>query len=303
MGNPVLERIKYITAVVLYGTIGMFLRYVSLPSEIAAMFRGIIGSAFIFAFLKIRKRRFDRAAIRRNLGWLVLGGAALGLNWIFLFAAYVQTTVAIASLCNYMAPVIVILLSPLVLGEKPDLRKMPCVAAAILGIILVSGVWNGSVGNPSGIVMGLLAAACFVLIVICNRKIRGVDALEKAAIQLALSAVTILPYVLVRNIGTALSVNLRSVIIVVILGLVHTGFAYCLYFSGMSTLPVSAVAILGYLEPVVSVLCSVLFLHETLGIAGWIGAVLILGAAILSETMKPAPEMEDSAREKDPPGA
>lgn len=284
--NLFVERAKYITAVVLYGTIGLFLRHVSIPSEIVAMCRGIIGSAFILSYLKSRKQHLDWKAIRRNMKWLLIAGICLGLNWVFLFAAYMQTTVAVASLCNYMAPITVILIAPLALRERLDKRKLPCVAAAFIGIVLVSGVWNGSVGSVSGVVMGLAAAVCFVVIVICNRKLREIPALDKTVIQLAISAVTILPYVLVRNLDSPLEWDAQSVLIILILGLFHTGVAYCLYFSGMGSLPVQTVAILGYLEPVVSVLCSAFFLHEAMGAAGWIGAVLIIGAAVVSESMK-----------------
>ena len=281
--NPAVERMRYVTAVVLYGTIGMFLRYVDLPSEIVALCRGSIGALFIFLYQKSRHQVIDREAIRRNLFWLLLSGICLGLNWIFLFAAYIQTTVAIASLCNYMAPAIVVLIAPLLLHEPLEKRKLPCVAAALVGIILVSGVWNGSVGSISGVIMGLAAALCFVGIVICNRKIHDIDAMDKSVVQLAVSALTILPYVLVRNFHASLQWTLPSVLIILMLGAIHTGVAYCLYFSGMGSLPVHTVAILGYLEPVVSVLCSALFLHESMGPAGWAGAVLIIGAAVLSE--------------------
>ena len=279
------ERIKYILAVVLYGTIGLFLHFAAVPSEIAAMCRGILGALFILLYLKLRGRRMDRAAIRANRKWLLIGGVSLGLNWIFLFAAYVQTTVAIASLCNYMAPLIVILIAPAVLGERSDWRKMLCAGAAFAGIVLVSGVWNGSLGRLSGVAMGLMAAVCFVVIVISNRKLRGISALDKSVVQLAVSAATILPYVLARNLGKPIALDLRSVLIVLMLGVVHTGIAYCLYFSGMGSLPVQTVAILGYLEPVVSVLCSAFFLREAMGAAGWIGAVLIIGAAVVSESL------------------
>ena len=285
--NTAVERWKYIIAVLLYGTIGTFLRYVSLPSELVAFFRGSIGSVFILLYLKARRISMDRSAVRSNLPVLILSGIFLGLNWIFLFAAYIQTTVAIASLCNYMAPVIVILIAPVVLREPLDKRKLPCVAAAFLGIILVSGVWGGSVGRLSGVFMGLAGALCFVGVVICNRKLRNIPALDKSIVQLAVSALTILPYVLIKNRGAALVWDLRSVLIVLLLGVVHTGVAYCLYFSGMGSLPIQTVAVLGYLEPVVSVLCSALFLREAMGIPGWIGAVLILGAALVSETMPP----------------
>ncbi|MBQ9528713.1 MAG: EamA family transporter [Fretibacterium sp.] len=281
-----IERVKYILAVVIYGTIGLFLRYVSLPSEIVALCRGIIGSGFILLYLRAKRQHINLPAIRQNLFWLAASGICLGLNWIFLFAAYMHTTVAIASLCNYMAPIIIILIAPIVLHEPLDMRKIPCVIAALIGIVLVSGVWGGSVGNIAGIFLGFASASCFVGIVICNRKIHDVPAFDKAAFQLAMSALTILPYVLLKNHGAALEVDLRSVLIILTLGIVHTGIAYCFYFSGLGSLPVQTIAILGYLEPVVSVLCSAFFLREALGITGWIGAVLVLGAAVVSESIK-----------------
>ena len=131
------ERLKFITAVVLYGTIGMFLRAVNLPSEVVAMARGCIGSIFILLFMKMRHIPLNTRSIRRNLYLLLISGILLGLNWVFLFAAYIKTTVAIAILCTYMAPLIVILVAPAVLHEKMNLKKLPCVGVAFVGIVLV----------------------------------------------------------------------------------------------------------------------------------------------------------------------
>lgn len=278
------ERLKYILAVVLYGTIGMFVRFVSLPSEEVALCRGLFGSLFILLYMKLTGRRMDMAAVRKNSFWLSMSGISLGLNWIFLFAAYVTTTVAIASLCNYMAPLIVILIAPVVLNEKLNVKKLPWVGLALIGIILVSGVIGSGPVNPRGLLMGMLAALGFTGVVICNRKIRDISAYDKSVIQLAISALTILPYVIVVNHGLVMPADLRSVLIVLMLGIVHTGFAYCLYFSGMGTLPVQTVVILGYLEPVVSVFCSAFFLQEPMSISGWIGAAMIIIAALMSET-------------------
>lgn len=283
--NTAVERIKYIIAVVLYGTIGLFLRQVSVPSEIVVLFRGILGSAFIFTFLRVRGQKPDLAVIRENLRWLLISGVCLGLNWVFLFAAYLHTTVAIASLCNYMAPIIVVVITPAVLREPLNKKKIPCVIAAFVGIVLVSEFWTGNAGDASGILMGLMAAVCFVIIVICNRKMHGISAYDKSLVQLSISALTVLPYVLLKNRGAELDWNARSILFILILGLVHTGVAYCLYFSGMATLPVQTVAVLGYLEPVVSVLGSAFILREHMGLCGWIGTVLIIAAALFSETI------------------
>ena len=236
--------------------------------------------------MKITHQGIDREAIRKNRKWLILGGICLGLNWVFLFEAYIKTTVAIASLCNYMAPVIVILIAPFVLHEPLDKRKLPCVILAFIGIVLVSGVWEGTLGSVSGIIMGSLGALCFVGVIICNRKLKEISPLEKSLIQLAISVVVILPFVLVKNIGRTLEVDLRSVLITLMVGIINTGLAYVFYFSGMSTLPVHEVAILGYLEPVISVLCSVFFLQEYMDFIGWLGTILIIGASVLCRNIE-----------------
>lgn len=288
------ERVKYITAVILYGTIGMFLRYVHAPSELVALCRGIIGAAFIFLYRLLQGQQPARSAIRKALPLLIFSGVCLGLNWIFLFAAYIRTTVAVASLCNYLAPAVVILITPAVLRERLDLRKIPFVLLALAGILLVSGVWEDGGGDTAGVLLGLAAAVFFVLLVVCNRKLKAVPALDRAMIQLAVSAAAILPYVLIRNWGTMPELDLRSWGIILMLGIVHTGLAYCFYFSGMGSLPVQTVAILGYLEPVVSVLCSVLFLREPLSLPGWIGAFLVLASAAVSEALPEKRQKNDS---------
>ena len=280
------ERIGFIIAVVLYGTVGMFLRFSGLPSEAVALYRGVLGALFILLYRSLRGEKPDTAAIRRNLFLLILSGILLGLNWIFLFAAYVRTTVAVASLCNYMAPILVIAFAPLVLKEKLDLRKLPCIAVALLGIILVSNLFGGGIGDPAGIIFGLAGAVCFAGIVFCNRRLRDIPAMDRALMQLAVSALTVLPYVLLHNGGLPIPSG-RALQIVLMLGILQTGIAYCLYFRGMAVLPVQTVAILGYLEPVVSVLCSAVFLHEPLRPLGWIGAVLVIAAAAVSELMPP----------------
>ncbi len=282
------DSLKYSLAVVLFGTIGMFLRWINIPSEIVVLCRGIIGTLVVWIVIRLKGKHVDLAAVRKNLLWLVLSGVSLGLNWIFLFAAYLHTSVAVASLCNYLAPVIVVMLAPLLYRERLGLKKLLYVAFAVVGVFLISGVIGTAPETLSGIgiLFGLLAALGFVGIILCNRRLTGMNAYDKVIVQLAVSALTVLPYALVKNIGTPLVLDLRSVLLTVMLGLIHTGFAYCLYLDNLGKLPVHSVAVLGYIEPVVSVLCSVFILGEQMTLLGWIGAVLIIGAAAASELIK-----------------
>ena len=186
---------------------------------------------------------------------------------------------------NYLAPVIIVLLGPVLLKEDLNPKKLVCVGAAFVGIILVSGIVGGSIEsvNLTGIGLGLLAAAGFVALVIFNKKMKDISAYDKSVVQLSVSALTVLPYVIFNNMGKTITVNPRSVLITLMLGLIHTGLAYVLYFGSLGKLPVQTVAILGYLEPVISVLASALVLREYMNLAGWIGAILIIVAAAASE--------------------
>ncbi len=279
------QKLEYITAVFIYGTIGPLIRFVSLPSEVIVLCRGVIGTAFIGLFLWIRKYKYNKQAIKENLFPLVASGICLGFNWICLFAAYNITSVAIASLCNYTAPIIMVILAPFLYGEKLTPLKKICIVTSFIGIVLISGVFpNGFEGmNLPGLVLGFLSAAGFVGLVIFNKKLKNVTQYDKLMVQLPSSVLIVLPYVIFHNIGKTMTFDTKSIIIVLILGIVHTGIAYSFYFDSLSAIPVQAVAVLGYIEPVVTIILSALVLHESLDLFGIIGAVLILGSAVLSE--------------------
>lgn len=279
---------SFVSSLCIYGTIGWAFAYINLPSEVVVLFRGAIGTAFIAAALLLIRRRVDWAAIRRNLKWLAAGGVSLGLNWVLLFAAYRATTVAVATLCNYMAPVMLILVAPLLLGEKRSMRKAACALVAVIGMAMVSGVFEGGAQGvtPGGIALGLGAAVFSASIILANKKLGDIPMLERSATQLAFATLAALPFVVVNNMGQTLSPDALSIGLVVLLGILHTGVAYSLYFGGLSGLSAQTAAVLGYVEPAVSVLVSTLILHEPLSIFGWAGAAIIIGAAALSEIVE-----------------
>ncbi len=161
-------RMQFVTAVLLYGTIGPLTRFIDVPSEVIVLVRGSFGALLVLLFQLARGRTPDIAAIRDNLGWLVASGICLGLNWVFLFAAYAHTTVAIASLCNYMAPIIVIAISPVVFKERIGPRRLACILAALVGIMLVSDLPSAVAGSvdPTGAALGLAAAVGAALVIV-----------------------------------------------------------------------------------------------------------------------------------------
>lgn len=280
--------LQYVSALCIYGTIGWAVAYINLPSEVVVLCRGILGTLVVFAVLMITKGRFDMAPVRQNLRWLVASGMCLGFNWVLLFASYRFTTVAVASLVNYMAPIAMILAAPALLGERLSYKKTACAAVAVLGVMMVSGVFTGGAEGVSatGVALAAGAALGFFGMVLCNKKCGPVPVYEKTVVQLASSVAITLPFVLVNNWGVALHPDALSVGLVIMLGVVHTGFAYCLYFGALGHLSAQTIAVLGYIEPAVAVLVSAFALHEPLSALGWLGAALIIGAATASEVVE-----------------
>ena len=279
-----------IAAMVVFGTIGLFVRNISLPSSVIALCRGVTGTLFLLVLLFWRKLRFDRKAIRKNLLWLVLSGAAIGFNWILLFESYRFTSVAVSTLCYYLAPILVILVSPMVLKEKLTVKKIICVAAALIGMVCLSGVPQSGLpsgGELKGILFGVSAAVLYASVILMNKQLSDIGALEKTIMQLGVAAAVLLPYCLLTLKGAVLTVDLKSLLLLIFVGVVHTGMAYAVYFDALGVIRGQTAAILSYIDPVVAVLASVLILREPMRSLEIVGAVLILGAAVISEVHLP----------------
>ena len=262
------------------------MRNIPLPSSVIANCRGIIGLLFLLLVMGMKHLRFQWPAIRRNALYLGLSGLMLGFNWILLFEAYRFTTIAAATLCYYLAPMIVVALSPIVFGESLNGRKLLCVLAALGGMVLVSGVAEGGLPDISqvrGVLLGLAAAGLYAAIVICNKKLSGIGGTERTAIQLGISALVLLPYNLLTTQADFAALSGTALLLLLVVGVVHTGICYYLYFGCMEDLPSQTVAILAYVDPVVAVLLSALVLKEPMTVGMWLGALLIIGAAILLE--------------------
>jgi RarD protein len=283
------------SSMLIFGTIGLFRRYIPLSSGLLAFSRGILGALFLGLFLMIRRLPEQRLKKRKG-SWnrtsapvfflLILSGALIGVNWILLFEAYNYTTVATATLCYYMQPTIVILLSPLFFHERLTAKKLVCAFLAVLGMFLVSGAAGEGIPQGDafrGILCGLGAAVLYAAVVIMNKCIRNIDPYLKTILQLASASVCLLPYLAVTGQLSYVKLDGFSLFMLLVVGIVHTGIAYTLYFGSTDGLKAQTIALFSYIDPVSALFISVLFLHEPMGAAGLVGAVLILGAAFAAE--------------------
>ena len=303
-----------IASMLIFGTIGIFRRYIPLSSGFLACARGIIGGTCLCFWMKIRGLKIQHKIGWKNTVLLAVIGAMIGVNWILLFEAYNYTTVATATLCYYMQPTIVLLLSPLIFKEKLTKKKMICALLALVGMFFVSGMMEGNgihSSDAKGILFGLMAAVLYACVIIMNKLVKVKDAYERTIIQLFFAAIVMIPYLILslrkgqsffRYEENQISVSSLikgvpaftaihnfltffgiAILMLLIVGVVHTGLAYALYFGGMSGLKSQSIAVLSYIDPVFALILSVCVLHEGMSIYGMIGAGLVLGSAIFSE--------------------
>lgn len=270
-----------IVSMIIFGTIGIFVEYIAMPSGIIAAFRGIVGMLVLLITIAVSKKKPDKAAIKRKFPVIIASGAAIGFNWILLFEAYRHTGVPVATVCYYMAPIIVIAFSPLFFKERLGLKKILCVAVALLGTVAVSGVLQADTSKLTGILLGLGAAVLYASVVIMNKFLADVPSLERTAFQLGVAGFTVLPYALLTM--GEVSVTPLSLGLLFVVGIFHTGFAYTMYFGAVGRLKGQTVAILSYIDPASAILLSALFLSQTPTVLEAIGAVMIIGAAFVGE--------------------
>ncbi len=285
MENDKTALLKLVFTMVLFGTIGIFVRYITFPSSLVALVRGIIGTIFLLiVVVGVKRQKIDVKAVKKNLLLLIISGGAMGFNWILLFEAYNYTTVATATLCYYLAPIFVIIASPILLKEKLTLKQIICVIVALIGMVFVSGVLDISISisETKGIIFGVGAAILYASVIMLNKVIKDITAYDKTILQLGAAAAVLIPYCALTIDFSALQADGMAVLMILVVGILHTGIAYAMYFGAIKELNTQTAAILSYIDPVVAVLLSAFLLNESLGFAGVIGAVLILGSTLVS---------------------
>ena len=300
--------IKVLIAMLLWGSLGVFVKNISLESVEISFFRGIIGSIFlgIVLLIKMRSKKKSDEDIyletskneykkkdKKSIIVLIISGMAIGFNWVFLFNSYNYITVANATIVYYLAPVIVIFVSPIFLKEKLTSKKVVAVICAMCGLILIvkTNTSNVNIDLTSGIINAFIAACLYASVIILNKFIKNVDDYKKTFIQIFMASMVLLPWVIYRD--KIVFDSIKSIILILVLGIAETGIAYCIYFSAMKDLKAQSVAILGYIDPVSSVVFSIFLLREPFSIYQLIGGVIILLSAIISEK-KPKPKIIES---------
>ena len=277
-------RLMMIFSMVIFGTLGVFVRNIPVSSGELALYRAILAALLIAVYLGITKQKIPFANIKKEVPLLLASGVAMGVNWIFLFQAYKYTTVSLATLSYYFAPVIVTVACPFLFKEKLTGKQIICFLMSTAGLVMITGI--GKIGSNTdfiGILWGLGAAFFYAVVILLNKFIKGVEGIHRTFLQFLSAIVILIPYVAVTGGVTLGQLHTVGWINLLIVGLLHTGITYCLYFSALKELPGQKAAILSYIDPLVAVVISVTVLGESMTVWQAVGGLLILGFTLWNE--------------------
>lgn len=279
------SRIMLAVSMAIFGTLAPFVRNVAVSSGELALYRAIMAAIILGLFLLITRQKIPFRTIKKELVLLLFSGVAMGFNWILLFEAYKYTTVSAATLSYYFAPVIVTLVCPLLFKEKMRAKQWICFVMSTVGLVLITGIGDSQSGtdNLKGILFGIGAAFFYATVILLNKFIKNVAGIHRTFLQFIAAIIVLVPYVAFSG-GVTLGVlDSKGWVCLLIVGIIHTGITYCLYFSSLKELPGQKAAILSYIDPLVAVLISVTVLGESMSLLQIIGGALILGFTLWNE--------------------
>lgn len=283
--NKKSSRLMFVSAMAIFGTMAPFVRRIGVSSAELSLYRALLAACLIGVFLLATGRKLPVKTLKKELLLLMCSGGCMAVNWILLFEAYKYTTVAIATLSYYFAPVLVTAASAFLFREKLTKKNILCFAMSTAGIAIItgsSGLGGGS-NNSLGILFGLGAAVLYAGCILLNKAIKGVGGIERTFLQFLAAIAVMIPYVALTGGVTVEKLDMTGWVCLLVIGLVHTGITYCLYFTAVEHIPGQAVAILSYIDPLVAVIIGVLILSEPLTGAQLIGGAMILGFTLWNE--------------------
>lgn len=283
-------KIEMISAMLIFGSIGIFVKNINISSIEIAFYRAVVASLFLIFASFFIKQKITYSSIKENALLLIISGMAIGINWILMFQAYKYTTISNATLIYNTAPIFVILLSPIVLKERITCLKIGCITTTMVGLFLIVYAGNSNINTSyshiKGILYGFLAAILYASIILINKFIKNLPSFEVSLIQLTVSAIVLLISILYENNLNIVGISHKDWVFILILGIIHTGVAYILYFDSIKELTGQSIAFLSYIAPVSAVIFASIFLEENMTLHQIIGGILILGSTFISEFLR-----------------
>ena len=277
--------ILYISAMLIFGTIGIIVKRIPLASSEIAFYRSVLALVVISSFLLIKKEKISIKDKKTSLILLLVSGVGIGVNWILLFESYNYTSLSISTVCNYFAPVIVMVLTPIILKEKLSIKQVICLIIAIIGLVFIVGAFEfkKDSNNIIGIILSLLAACLYAAVILINKKISHISGIQRTFYQFLSLAIVLLPYTIFTTGFNVFKLSVNNLLWILLLGIVHTGIAYCMYFTSIKDMSGQKISIMSFIDPVTSIVLAFFIFNDRFTGLQLVGALMILFATIISE--------------------
>lgn len=273
----------YLCAMLLFGTLGLFVRQAHVAGDVLAFLRTLIGAAFLGVLLLLQRHRIQKIGGRQLL-YVLLSAAFLGFNWVFLFEAYAAATISIATVIYYTAPLLALLAAVFLFHESVTLRIVLGIVLTMGGLLCITQV-TGTAVQLKGILFAAAAALCYAGVLLTNRFLHDIDGLYFTFLQLLCSAGILFVYLLLEgHIHLIPELPAASWPWIMCIAVVHTGVAYALYFTSLHHLTSSQAAVGSYLDPCIALLLSIFLLREPSTLMQGIGIAAIVGGIIISDS-------------------
>lgn len=243
---------------------------------VVSFYRGAIGFLFVFIWLILR-RQGNGLASSRLWFWSILAGVGVAGNFSFYFVSIAEGSVAVAVTLMYCAPVFVYLVSFLLKLERPTPLKWAAIVLVILGIVLLTGVYDvkASAITPMAIIAGLLSGLSYAIFIF-GFKYAARHGSAQAILVIAfatLVSILIWPSDLEQTMAV---LKTSSWPLFAVLGVLGAGLSFILYILGLNHITPITASILAMVEPVTATLFGIVILSESLGVAQFLGMVIIL---------------------------
>ena len=279
-------RWQMLFSMAIFGTLGLFSRYTSaITSAELCFYRAASASIIIGAWFLYRKQALSWKRLQKDIGVMLVSGITLAINWLFMFEAFRHTSISLATISYYFAPVLVTIVCPFLFHENLTGRQLICFLMSTIGLGLIVNIMDNTpdAADSLGIFYGLLAAVFYATFIILNKYIRSVGSMERSFWQFSIAALVMLPYTALTDGYHLAALDLIGWSSLAVICLVHTVIMHYAYFQALGQLTGQETAILGYIDPLVAVLISYFFFNETMTGSQILGALLIFGFTLWNE--------------------
>jgi len=278
------SKLQLAASMAIFGTIPLFVRNIPISSAMLAFCRAAVAALFLIAVRAASGKPVRLSRMGKDAVPLFFSGAAMGFNWILLFEAYKYTTVSVATLSYYFAPVIVTVLSVFLFREKLTAKQALCFVGSTAGLVLVIGL-NNLTGGASlkGVGFGLGAAALYATVILLNKRIRSVSGIDRTVLQFVAAAAVLIPYILLTEGFSFAGMTAPGWLNLAVVCLIHTGLAYVAYFTALPGVRGQEASILSYIDPLVACVISFTLLSEPTNALQLTGGAMILLFTLFNE--------------------